>query len=1619
MSSNNDGSESVDQFLARIASVKENDEASANTRRMDEEFLKGRQERQARRLERARSISPSKTGPAKTSSTDLTPSTIATSTQAINPPIDFSPQAPILTRSNAVNGRTSPTRSADAPRVRAISTSPKAEPASASPTATGLARSGTLSWQQRPASRDGLRQRPLSAFAPSRGATRLPTEPEKDAEPSRADIAASLAQKDPAWFRQTQERGTSSAAYRKNQVEDTPEAPLARSMQLPGLSQSREPSKSPAPERRPDQPTRLSADTVQETDRFKRGTTPDIAALRLSMIEKPLTTKHSSPENAVIQPPSLETPNLDASVPSLARSSSTLLHNRPPSPTKGLGGFVESAMMRRSDSVSKRWSVKDSSGLKRGDSVAGGRPVSLHSRGISRDIHSSRADTPSSPLANSRPGSSHKQEPLASPEIESTTNLPSNPTETVKEELSQAPPKPKEVTPIDTARPRTPTDDSLLSRSPSKTMDPRRWSPTKSTWLESALQQKPETPKLQPLKEEQPKWKVDLQRSKSRASRDISPEKPPKLEKQPGSPILLKSKSIVASPVVPAAANSSSTSTPNMPKDSAELPPEAPQTASSKGSQATGSVHVENEESDVVQDEEPANQKKLKDTTSNSASRQLPVLKPKPQTPPKTDFRATLKSRTQGPTTNTGEEPEFRSMFGKLKRTTTQNYVAPDELKHNIMSGKAALNTTSGPVKTKRIDEFKESILAKKEEMRAAGPLPVQRPDQKDKIEFDVPEALARRKTLSKGSTTDSVRVKTSPSDQASRPEKPALTPKPLTTRRQEMSSDKQTTPTTVIAVKDSKPKSVPGKMEQHTTQKNVSIADEDKLVPTIQSTESTHTPAALATSTNRSTQVQDAMQPPVLRALKSSTQPTSSNATSTTSIDSPALTGLPAGSKLASRLNPNLAAMLSRGSSPKPQTTSNAANEDTTAAPAIVSSQAAAQDDGSLTHMTKGRAKGPKRRAPKTEAAVPERPIRVLSEQPIVAKSEDKLTSKITPKEKESSPVVTRQSFKQTVTNPKPSIASSVKVPAVDKNISLAPVLSQEIVQPKTPSKQTPSLDEVFEKNLQSEQTTTKSLAVESKSKPLVASKSPELRKVSSPPSFTGRLAVSPKPVTPPKPASETISKPIPKPDAASTPVATPELGKDKSTEMGKAGLTKVLVKKEIRPLPKPEKSSSIQGLGLKMTPSPQPPKLSPKPRTLTPPPDTDMRISGHEFTAIRDVLEDYVGSITKDCDRAEFDAQRFLESTRQVQSRTKTTQHTVYEVSGDGKKTLVLSEHQHILYEDAMYLIAHRYTTESGSATADVHLWCGGRVSDAAIDDAQVFCRRDAREHNTKLDVVRQGKESASFMQGFGGILIVRRSKSSALYMLCGRRHLGHIVFDEVDMDAGNLCPGFAFLVSAAYGKLYLWKGKGAGVDEIGSARLIGMDLGLTGEIEEVDQGSESLSFWEALGGKKQQHWSSVWNQRSETSGHHSALYRVEHERPGMLTSLASWGLKRAASPAKQQLKATCEQLQPYCQSDLDTPAIHILDNYRSLYVILTRQCTSKAAEFVTALSIAQDIAMLSPAIQDRPVLPTCYVVAGNMPNDVKACFRKWSALESASVAGKDSICVRVEEVMEALEL
>ena len=195
-------------------------------------------------------MSPVKTGPAATlPSPRPTPPS-----QSIDPPVTLTPRSQTQTPTKAertptrpLSDRFDPVRSLESSRP--LPRPPVDQHETPSPqgtNATTLSRSGTLSWQQRPLSRGSgsVRNRP---FATSRSPVRAPTESPKAAvelpeqpELSRQDIAASLGARDPSWFKQTQDRGLGSAAYRKSQHDDVgADALVGRSMMLPGLASSK------------------------------------------------------------------------------------------------------------------------------------------------------------------------------------------------------------------------------------------------------------------------------------------------------------------------------------------------------------------------------------------------------------------------------------------------------------------------------------------------------------------------------------------------------------------------------------------------------------------------------------------------------------------------------------------------------------------------------------------------------------------------------------------------------------------------------------------------------------------------------------------------------------------------------------------------------------------------------------------------------------------------------------------------------------------------------------------------------------------------------------------------------------------------------------------------------------------------------------------------------------------------------------------------------------------------------------------------------------------------------------------------------------------------------------
>jgi hypothetical protein len=194
------------------------------------------------------------------------------------------------------------------------------------------------------------------------------------------------------------------------------------------------------------------------------------------------------------------------------------------------------------------------------------------------------------------------------------------------------------------------------------------------------------------------------------------------------------------------------------------------------------------------------------------------------------------------------------------------------------------------------------------------------------------------------------------------------------------------------------------------------------------------------------------------------------------------------------------------------------------------------------------------------------------------------------------------------------------------------------------------------------------------------------------------------------------------------------------------------------------------------------------------------------------------------------------------------------MFQILGDGKKLPVSPQNERVLFDQEMYVCAHNFINGSGKKVFEVYFWVGDEVPTSSAEDAQLFVQREARSLGGKLVKLQQGKETAEFVQALGGVIIVRRGSgnkydSLAPNMLCGRRYLGQVAFDEVDFTPSSLCAGFTYLITKG-GNCYMWNGKGSDVAEMSCARLVGMDLTLTGELIEYGDGNEPASFWDLFG-------------------------------------------------------------------------------------------------------------------------------------------------------------------------
>lgn len=646
---------------------------------------------------------------------------------------------------------------------------PPSKPATLSTTSPSTAmapsRAGTLSWQQRPTSRGstGQRARPLSQFAAENNAARSPrasVEPPctTEREISKDEIAESLGSKDPTWFSQTQERGLGSAAYRRDRDESVSDTvSMTGSMRLPGMSREStvesERQATPASESiRSLSPSKGGSIRGGPLRPFKHSASASLSSSKSTRSPLPIMNSH------IFEPPVPEPTSSGEKDPSSGIMPTSLSQGRisperlerSPSPTKGLGGFVQSAMLKRSDSVSKRWSAQPGTGLSRGNSIASNRSGCEASRyGISsltapKDQAPTRSSREISPVASSRPGSAHSAMNLTRggkenngpglSEVLEPSSAADAPTNTAAVLPSQQENRHSDLDPGKPNRDRTMSEPSPPS-SPSK-----RWSPTKSSWLENAIN-KPDSPKPRMPPPRQPSWMTNLNQPKQQRGatdpgkssnfKEVSTggllrSPPVGAINKPNSISSLASRPTAGTFELPRTKSFSSDSAPKEEKSrkpptntgTEAMPTARPDTAVATASSESTSAKAAS--GDTTPSKSVRNYTASEAGERKSESPQMP--KPKPETPPKKDFRSNLKPRQVSGDRKPAEEAEFKNVFGKLKRTQTQNYVAPDELKDNILRGKAGLSLTGGPKKTERRDEFKESLLKQKEAMKTGSP---------------------------------------------------------------------------------------------------------------------------------------------------------------------------------------------------------------------------------------------------------------------------------------------------------------------------------------------------------------------------------------------------------------------------------------------------------------------------------------------------------------------------------------------------------------------------------------------------------------------------------------------------------------------------------------------------------------------------------------------------------------------------------------------------------------------------------------------------------------------------------------------------------------------------------
>jgi hypothetical protein len=114
---------------------------------------------------------------------------------------------------------------------------------------------------------------------------------------------------------------------------------------------------------------------------------------------------------------------------------------------------------------------------------------------------------------------------------------------------------------------------------------------------------------------------------------------------------------------------------------------------------------------------------------------------------------------------------------------------------------------------------------------------------------------------------------------------------------------------------------------------------------------------------------------------------------------------------------------------------------------------------------------------------------------------------------------------------------------------------------------------------------------------------------------------------------------------------------------------------------------------------------------------------------------------------------------------------------------------------------------------------------------------------------------------------------------------------------------------------------------------------------------------------------------------------------------------------------------EISPFSQVDLSPMKIYVLDAFFEMYIVVGSGAQSQYSSFRNALDFAQEYAILSASMEDRPFVPVSTIVLEGIPRDLKRVFRKWEDSRSPTVTNtyaglKRGRSLRVVPLTQALQ-